>query len=58
VIIRGSGTAIVRMRRKLDERTVGDLIRPPTYEVTDVWVRREGCWQVVRRVREPVLDRR
>lgn len=54
VYFHGRNVATVRMDMTLEDwRFNGELI-PPDYELTDIWVRRDGRWQVVNRVSEPV----
>ncbi len=49
----GRNVATVRLEMTLEDwRFNGNLI-PPDYDLTDVWVRRDGRWQVINRISEP-----
>lgn len=50
----GNNVAIARLRMVLNDWRMGDEKLPSTYDVTDVWVRRDGRWQVVNRISEPL----
>ncbi len=54
VTMQGERVAAVRMRMTLEEWKFGDSLIPPEYDLTDVWVHRDGRWQVVNRISEPV----
>jgi len=54
VTMHGDNVATVRMRMVLEEWTVPDRTLPPVYDLTDTWVLRDGRWQVVSRISEPV----
>lgn len=54
VTMQGENVATVRMRMVLEEWTVPGGTLPPVYDLTDTWVLREGRWQVVSRISEPV----
>ena len=54
VTMQGENVATVRMNMVLhDWRMLGNLI-PPNYDLTDIWVRRDGRWQLVNRISEPL----
>lgn len=54
VTLHGDDVATVRMRMTLEDWYAGDHRLPPDYDVTDTWIRRDGRWQVVSRISEPV----
>ena len=49
----GHDVAAVRMRMVLHDWRIGDHPLPADYDLTDVWVHRDGRWQIVNRISEP-----
>ena len=54
VTMHGEKVATVRMRMHLQDWMVGTHPLPADYDLTDVWVDRDGRWQVVMRISEPL----
>lgn len=50
----GQNVAAVRFRMILADWKWGEHVIPPNYDVTDIWVLRDGRWQVVNRISEPL----
>jgi hypothetical protein len=53
VSMQGENVAAVRMRMTLHDWDWGTDLFPPECGVTDIWVRRDGRWQVINRISEP-----
>jgi hypothetical protein len=58
VSMQGEHVATVRMRMELHDWKWGEHVIPPSYDVTDIWVRRDGRWQAVNRISEPLEEPR
>jgi hypothetical protein len=54
VSMQGENVATVRMRMTLHDWFWGEDPIPAEYDLTDVWVRRDGRWQVINRISEPL----
>lgn len=54
VSMQGENVATVRMRMTLHDWYWGEDPIPAEYDLTDVWVRRDGRWQVINRISEPL----
>ena len=50
----GDNIAVVEMQMKLDQWQAAGQTLPPNYHLADIWVRRDGRWQVVNRISEPL----
>lgn len=50
----GENVATVRMRMILHDWKLLDDQLPPNYDLTDIWVFRDGRWQVINRISEPI----
>lgn len=44
---------VIHLRVRFDEWRLDGNLLPPDYAITDVFIRREGRWQVVNRISEP-----
>lgn len=54
ITMHGENVATVRMRMTLQDWRFGDDLFPPDYDLTDIWVLRDGRWQVINRISEPL----
>jgi len=56
VTMQGENVAVVRMRMTLVDWMWGENRIPPKNDLTDTWVLRDGRWQVVSRISEPLEE--
>lgn len=54
VTMQGESVAVVRMRMTLHDWKIFDHQLGPDYDLTDIWVLRDGRWQVINRISEPI----
>ncbi|MFG0283893.1 MAG: nuclear transport factor 2 family protein [Phycisphaerales bacterium JB039] len=50
----GDNIAVVEMQMTLEQWQAAGQTLPPNYHLADIWVRRDGRWQVVNRISEPL----